>query len=250
MDMLHIGIGSCRRYDPLHFHTAWEIICNTDGSGYMEIGDETVPFSEGSVVCVPPMVKHSKHPETDFSDVWIVVSDFSCPRQQDTPIFLDDTDGNILSIMRTMHSIQHSASAVLPSVIFSLFDSLNQLIVSRALNDTFSREVENVINAIIYNFHDASFSLTEHLAAQGYCNDHMRRVFLKETGMSPHAYLHNVRMKNARKLLSVSDVVNSTVANVAEMSGYSDVGYFSRVFKRTFGISPGEYSRRERKERK
>ena len=108
----------------------------------------------------------------------------------------------------------------------------------------------NIINAIIYNFHDQSFSLKEHLVSQGYCNDHMRRIFMKETGMSPHAYLHNVRMKNARKLLSVSDVVNSTVANVAEMSGYSDVGYFSRVFKRTFGISPGEYSRRERKERK
>ena len=32
-----------------------------------------------------------------------------------------------------------------------------------------------------------------------------------------------------------------TITEIAFACGYSDVTYFNRVFKKTYGISPGEY---------
>lgn len=63
-------------------------------------------------------------------------------------------------------------------------------------------------------------------------------LFRKVTGQTISEYLHSVRIKTALYMLEESRL---TVAELAEFLGYSDVSYFSRVFKQTTGASPSEY---------
>ena len=60
----------------------------------------------------------------------------------------------------------------------------------------------------------------------------------KYTGLTLIAYIHSVRMNVAKSLLANYDI---PVAEVARQSGYTDEKYFIRVFRRTQGITPGEY---------
>ena len=53
-------------------------------------------------------------------------------------------------------------------------------------------------------------------------------------------YLTNMRLEKAKKLL-VSTALS--VAEIAEQCGYSDYRVFTKVFKKTEGITPSQFRR-------
>lgn len=63
-------------------------------------------------------------------------------------------------------------------------------------------------------------------------------LFKKETGMSFVAYLTDVRMEEAMKLLSTTEC---KTYEIAQKIGYMEPNYFSYVFKKQFGLSPTKY---------
>lgn len=63
-------------------------------------------------------------------------------------------------------------------------------------------------------------------------------VFKKETGISPLNFYNSLRIENAKNLLSYTDM---KVGKIAENSGYTDVLYFSKAFKKSVGVSPSEF---------
>ncbi len=60
------------------------------------------------------------------------------------------------------------------------------------------------------------------------------------TQMTVNEIVKNVRMKKAAALISQQKY---TVYEIADMVGYSDTKYFSREFKKEFGVSPSEYKK-------
>lgn len=60
-------------------------------------------------------------------------------------------------------------------------------------------------------------------------------LFKKMTGETFSGYMNTLRMREAHKLLLTTD---ESIAKVAEMAGYGDYYYFSKAFKKRFGISP------------
>lgn len=67
----------------------------------------------------------------------------------------------------------------------------------------------------------------------------MKRIF----GCTPNSYLYDARIAYARKML---DAGHSNISEVAYLCGYSDPKYFSRCFKKTVGMTPSDYFKREK----
>ena len=74
-----------------------------------------------------------------------------------------------------------------------------------------------------------------HLNAQ-----YISQLFKNEIGVGFLAYLTSIRMEKAKKLLVSTSL---SVAEVAEQSGYGDYRVFTKVFKKTEGITPSQYRR-------
>lgn len=71
------------------------------------------------------------------------------------------------------------------------------------------------------------------------CNaDSLSARFSREVGQTTIEYLTHLRMEQACKLLRESPL---TIAEIAWTSGYSDPNYFSRVFKKTIGVTPRNF---------
>jgi AraC family transcriptional regulator of arabinose operon len=72
---------------------------------------------------------------------------------------------------------------------------------------------------------------------------HLCNLFKAETGTSPARYLRSLRMVRAESLL-----INTflSVKEVMVSVGLSDQSHFVRDFKRTNGITPTQYRRRNR----
>lgn len=63
-------------------------------------------------------------------------------------------------------------------------------------------------------------------------------LFKKVTGVTYMDYIQDVRMQEAKKLLTDT---NHKVYKVAELIGYSDYKYFSLQFKKYVNMTPKEY---------
>lgn len=72
---------------------------------------------------------------------------------------------------------------------------------------------------------------------------HFHRLFLRNTGVSPHEYLMHFRIKKARELLLEGD----SIARVASDIGFADQSHFTRFFKRVVGVAPGRFIQFHRK---
>lgn len=67
----------------------------------------------------------------------------------------------------------------------------------------------------------------------------MYKIFKKETGTSPMRYLNEYRIRTAKSILVKTD---HSINEIAETLGFSDPGYFCRVFQRySNGMSPTAY---------
>ena len=66
---------------------------------------------------------------------------------------------------------------------------------------------------------------------------HLARRFKQVTGVSPHQYLIEVRLKAARALLDAGSGRRS-LAEVAAAVGFADQSHLTRHFKRRFGVTP------------
>ncbi len=64
---------------------------------------------------------------------------------------------------------------------------------------------------------------------------YLRKMFKEETGYTLSAYITEYKMSMAKQLLQNTDDKLSVIASKV---GYNDVGYFSKCFKRFYGISP------------
>lgn len=77
----------------------------------------------------------------------------------------------------------------------------------------------------------------------GFSEVHFRKQFTQLYGMPPHKYIVDLRIRRAMQLLT--DGILS-VSAISEQCGFSSVYHFSRAFKRHMGISPSEFSRKNR----
>ena len=71
----------------------------------------------------------------------------------------------------------------------------------------------------------------------------LSRAFNNHFGMSVKSYINSVRLKKAIELLDREP--GASIACIAGAVGYGNLTHFERVFKKTYGISPGEYRRRQ-----
>ena len=79
------------------------------------------------------------------------------------------------------------------------------------------------------------------LAEQFHLNpQYISQLFKSEIGVNFLVYLTNIRMEKAKKLLLSTAL---SIAEVAEQSGYGDYRVFTKVFKKSEGITPSQYRR-------
>ena len=80
-------------------------------------------------------------------------------------------------------------------------------------------------------------SLGELSRCAGLSPFHFLRVFLRKTGLTPHAYLNQIRVREAKRRLSAG----MSCAQVSLECGFCDQSHLARVFKRSTGVTPGQY---------
>lgn len=189
---------------------------------------------------------------------------YRCAREQWTVMELLHCVSGVAWVLR--HSAEAGPAAgpllAMDNLIESLLDSVDRLDLAQTFSllaqmedehfaalpeggqsDTIRDTVRRVKEYIDLHYWDelSLRSLSERFAVD---DSYLSRMFKQLVGCNLMLYLSTVRVDQAKRLMRQGA---SSITEVAQMVGYSDYAYFSRVFKKLEGVSPRAY-REEGKE--
>jgi signal transduction histidine kinase/DNA-binding response OmpR family regulator len=105
-----------------------------------------------------------------------------------------------------------------------------------SLDDKFLHKVRLIIEA---NMSDVSFSV-EQLAETAHLDrNQLLRKLKGLTGLSPNDFIKDLRLKKAADMIRQR---TDTITQIAYAVGFNDQSYFSKCFKKQFGVTPKEFS--------
>lgn len=163
------------------------------------------------------------------------------------PLLLGDDLGHaIVLAAKQAKKFLHEPNDGCGAILAALGNLIAGYINYANANGKNSPVTQKIIEDIEKNYADQSFSVEDCLSKLPLNYDYVRKLFKKETGVTPHEYLVSKRMERAQALLLggiTNRYSNYSVSQIAELCGFSEPLYFSRVFKKYFGVSPTEYKK-------
>lgn len=224
---------------PLHAHDSWELICCTSGNGNFYYQDQILPYASGDIVIVPPFTPHSNNSATGFTNIHINLVETVLSFDQ--PIVIsDDANRSIFSAFSGAYFHFYESSDFRQALLSQYGDLIVGLVLANQKTIQMSHVVQQVANDIMRNYTDCNYALDDYLRSYPYSYDYLRKLFQKEVGVTPQQYLNDRRLQTAANMLS-SKYNNSNISEISHLCGFRESLYFSRMFKKKYGISPSRY---------
>lgn len=139
---------------------------------------------------------------------------------------------NAVSQLQRAESVQ-----VCTDIILKLMDYIQEAIHKHPM---YSSAIEKSIDYI--SSHYAEKLTLERVSSHVYLNrSYFSELFKRETGINYNDYINQVRIQKACELMEDH---RHSLSDIAQLVGYSDQNYFSKIFKRLVGESPKTYQKK------
>ncbi len=109
-----------------------------------------------------------------------------------------------------------------------------------SFDDQFMQQVMNVMEKQMDN---SAFTIDEFARELGMGRTVFYQKLKAIIGLSPVDFIREMRIKRAKQLI---DSGKYNISTVAYMTGFNDPKYFSKCFKKQFGVSPSEYNKEKK----
>ena len=253
-----------RDYDPntrLHSHTWYELSCIDVGEIEYFTESEKFCVKDRNLFMMPPGIRHGWIPKTEeflilgfhinFRALSItgkrVIAELnerllSRGFNLKSTELLKQTVSNIRQLARNSSFTRIILEAQIQTLLFECLEiTIGDIInnyeneeVQKNKNQDISKQISEIINDNIHlpiQLDDIArnFELTSR---------HLNRVFTQEEGISIGKFILKQKMTQA-----CNDLVNTDIPikSIAYDYGFSQPSYFCRIFKKTYGKSPGDY---------
>lgn len=229
------------------------LLCCIRGKGVVELGEQTYSLEENDIFCLPRLQEHRYW--ADEADPWSVLwvhfkgSDCGLYPLEACRIWHMASDEGV----RRMEFLFNQLFAVLEqdytlgnfiyiSQVLALI--LGEACVRQQKNSQTALKNRQVTQAVRFMYRNLSQDLTLQQLATGLgiSKSTLSTAFQTCTGHAPMDFFIRLKMKEACKLLRTG---HHYIYEVAQKLGYHDPFYFSRLFKKTVGVSPKEYQYRD-----
>ncbi|NJD01204.1 MAG: helix-turn-helix domain-containing protein [Ruminiclostridium sp.] len=139
---------------------------------------------------------------------------------------------NIITNLNRLETIQEICD-----YFYSLFECIANILEERKniKHDDIIKKVEEIIQA---DYSNMNLSLENISDSIDMSPAYLGRLFKKITSQSIVDYINEVRMKKAKDLLTNTNI---TINEIVSNTGYTNIQYFYKVFKKTFGVTPNNF---------
>jgi len=237
-----------------HFHEGYAVGCIVDGAMRFNYLGENVVAPRGQVNLVVPGEPHDGHGADEAGWAYrmfylppgalVEASEALMPRPRPPHFRTGVIDDPALArcIRRTHEILERPGTPVLEKetrLLWLLAHWISRHAVDRGGLSGPGQEHRAVARAreLLRARYAEDVSLGELAREAGLSPFHLARVFEATLGITPHAYLTQVRVERARALLAGPD----RLADIAADCGFADQAHLTRLFKRHLGVTPGRF---------
>lgn len=100
--------------------------------------------------------------------------------------------------------------------------------------------IEEISNHMV-EYHGKPLTVSELAMKANMTPASFSRAFKRQTGSSPKEFINSCRIKKAKELMREKKDI--TLKEVADLAGFQDEFYFSKLFKKKEGIAPSVYKK-------
>ena len=223
-----------------HAHSSWEFIYCTYGAGQLIFDNRTLGYTAGQVVVIPPMTPHSNESTDGFKNIHINMSAPTLTFREPL-VIQDDNNHFLLDAFNAAFYHYHTERTERTALLSCYGNLICCYLMAYQTGPRRSPVVEQIEHHIISNFADCDYRVGDYLRTLPFSSDHLRKLFQKEMGVTPLQYLNDMRLQVAAEVL-VNDSGTDSVADVALMCGFREPLYFSKMFKKKYGVAPSAYA--------
>ncbi len=225
-----------------HAHDSWEYIYCTAGGGAFIFADRILPYKKGDIVVIPPLVPHANDSQQGFNNIHINMVSPILTLKEPT-IITDDSNQFLYNAFNAAFYHFYSDRKERTAFLSAYGNLISYYLISYQTGNIRSSIVDEIEHSILNHYSDCDYKLDDYLESLPFSDDYLRKLFQKEFGVTPHQYLTNKRLQIAAEALLNATGSGNSVADIALMCGFRDPLYFSRMFKKKYGVSPSQYSK-------
>lgn len=242
-----------RPYSSLHYHNCIEIGHCISGKGTMIINNVVSSFESGTITVLNEGCIHDSHILSQTKDeaksVWRYI--FIRPELVGVDVSVEfagfaSNDKYLLSLFEMMYNELESAGQYYRQIfsdLLSAFLHYSERIVPKrnaVTPSSLSQEMAIVISNI-HAHYNLPLQLTDmaqtcNMSVSSFC-----RSFKSTFGISPIAYLNNLRLTVAKQLL---ETTTTPILEISSFVGYTSLSSFNRLFLKKYGCTPREVRKR------
>ena len=224
-----------------HKHYYWEIIYITEGQGCIETENhQFIEYKKGEIVCIPSNLNHVNHSTVGFKNIHFTIENWVPPFSTPILIPFSDLNKHFYAILKLTYQYFHQLPANHP-INLSLTTCIEAFLNTMIHQSKDHNITQVIVNEIIERYNDSTFDLDQAYQLVPLSKEYLRKIFIKEYGISPSKFLQQKRLTLAKQLLSQKIDGYSRINEIAESSGFNDLAYFCRIFKKETGVSPNQY---------
>ena len=227
------------------FYTSYRLCLVTNGTATLKINNHAYELNRGCIFITYPAYLHTIEASDDFDFMYIsFIGDGAAALLEDMKInmdspifygnhrFIDFWFKSIISINPA--NINTLTEAVLLYTISFLCGPSEQL----NGDENNERLLGIMLQYIDAHYCSPDISLGSLSKNLSYSEKYLSNVFTKKMGESFRHYVTRLRIGLSVELIKEGA---DSVFEIAEKCGFNDAFYFSKVFKKTMGVSPSEY---------
>jgi len=186
---------------------------------------------------VPGQIRHSILPFTAFFFKFRATGDIAARMMQAPTYFEAVHSDKIKSLFRTLLLLNEN-DLMYYSTVFALLNQIFEDSQIPSLQGFTNYETVSAAKTYIEKNYANAIDLSEIAASVNLSRIYFRSLFCAVVGCSPHDYLINCRILNAKKLLWDS---TNDMSDIAVACGFGCQQYMNKVFKQQTGMTPGQY---------
>ncbi len=200
------------------------------------------PVKKGEGFVITPKTSHEYHSSKNnpWKYFWLTFNGESaqniCEKyilHNELNIFKFDFMGNLINLCENIFSEEGTLTeAKALSYFFTLLSFHEKK--SDFTGNRYVSAAKSYMNIHFYR----NITITEVASVIGINDRYLYNLFMRYENISPKTYLSNLKLRNAKTMLTNTTL---SISEIAISSGFSDVLSFSRCFSKKIGVSPSLY---------
>ncbi len=245
-----------------HFHA--ELLCVEVGAMQFDFSDgDSILLEVGDIIFVNSMIPHETHVKAEGTTICVLqfdisdyiraampdmkkYSSFGCIANEGNVAVIRAAEGGKIrnymkEIVRENSDLNAGFEMMTLSGMYGIIGELVRREIIGASTQPITKSNMAYISRIfeyVEKNYSSAITLEDIAAHAGISVTHFCRIFKAFTGNSFVTYLNILRLYEAEKRLTRTD---ESVTNIALSVGFTSSGYFDRLFKRCYKISPSKY---------